>query len=168
MSDEVFTTTCHETAHTTHAITMNAGPIQFIQVSNQIQESWAVALSWFVSHIEYEDRGIANYGQENYSPLNPPRRPSQYGYQYWSSSINGNTYTNLFIDIVDNVNELNHIYPGRATGSVDDRVFGYTLPLIEDKILKHSYGLTSLSNELKSNLPIGVTNSDIDLLLSHY
>lgn len=106
LSDEVFTTTCHETAHLTHSITMNSGPIQYLQVTNQIVESWAVAVSWFISNIEYQGRGILNYGRFDYDPVNPPRRPSRFAYQYWPL-LSENTYTTLFINIVDDFNEFN-------------------------------------------------------------
>ncbi len=146
---------------------MNAGPIQYLQVSNQIVESWAVALSWFVSQIEYNDRGIGDYGLESYSPNNPPRRPCQYAYQYWNLSID-KTYTSLFINIVDDFNERNQNFPTRGTGEVDDNVTGYFFADIEKNILKHSYGITSLRNKLIEYLPSGVSVSDLDLLLSHY
>lgn len=70
LSDEVFSTTCHETGHTSHAIRMNT-VFQYWQVSRQLQESWAIVLEWFLSNLEYADKGIANYGRENYFPATP-------------------------------------------------------------------------------------------------
>ena len=40
-SDEIFSTTVHELANTTHILTMNGGPIQSSQVNGIIRESWA-------------------------------------------------------------------------------------------------------------------------------
>lgn len=161
-SDEIFSTTCHETAHTSHVITMNAGPIQYWQVTRQIQESWPVAVEWFLSHIEYNDRGVANYGEWNYHPSNPPQYPNDRAYQYWSSSTSS-TYTTLFINLVDNVNESTLYF-----GTPNDQVSGYTLADIENRILKHCYGLSSLGTQLKSIRPVGITDAQIDLLLSFY
>ena len=50
----------------------------------------------------------------------------------------------------------------------NDQVNGYTLPIIEQKMLKHSYGLWSIGVQLKNNKPAGVTDAQIDLLLSSY
>lgn len=161
-SDEVFSATCHETAHTSHVIRMNAGLIQYWQVDSQLQESWAVAIEWRLTHLEYAGRGINNYGEWDYNPTPSPQYPNRQAYQYWTLNTDP-TYTSLYINLVDNINEST-IFFGRP----DDEVNGYTLAFIEQNILKHSYGLWSLSNELKSNLPVGVTNQQIDNLLNFY
>jgi hypothetical protein len=166
-SDEVFSTTSHETGHTSHVIRMNT-VIQYWQVSRQLQESWAVAIEWFVTHLEYASRGINNYGEFNYFPtVNPPDYPNSYAYQYWAPAIS-DRYTNIYIDIVDNHNELGVAYLNRPTGTVDDQVNGYTLPFIESEMLKHIYGLASLADELKGHRPAGVTDAQIDRLISFY
>ena len=165
-SDEIFSTTCHETGHTSHVLRMNAGPIQFWQVTYQLQESWAVAIEWYLSHIEYSQRGISNYGDETYSTN--VSFPNQYAYQYWNSKQSLKNYTPLYIDIIDNHNQLGEVYAGFPNGTIDDQVSGYTLPFIERNILKHSYGISSLSHELINNLPSGITESQINLLLSYY
>lgn len=51
-SDEIFSVTSHETAHSTHPLTMNAGVIQFGQVDNRIAESWATAVEWHITQLE--------------------------------------------------------------------------------------------------------------------
>ena len=48
-SDEIFSTTCHETAHSTHMNLMNVGLIQYSQVSHFIMESWPTAVEWFIT-----------------------------------------------------------------------------------------------------------------------
>lgn len=166
MSDEVFSTTCHETGHTSHAIRMNT-VFQYWQVSRQLQESWAIALEWVITHREYADRSIANYGEFAYFPPNPPDYPNSYAYQYWNGEISGR-YTPLYIDIIDNHNEIGVQYFGLGTGSVNDQVGGYSLAFIETEMLKHIYGLASLSDQLKAHKPAGVTDAQIDLLISHY
>lgn len=161
-SDEIFSTTCHETAHTSHVLRMNAGLIQYWQVDSQLQESWAVAIEWRLTHLEYAGRGINNYGEWDYNPTPSPQYPNRQAYQYWTLNTDP-TYTSLYINLVDNVNESTLFF-----GRPDDEVTGYTLAFIERNILKHSYGLWSLGNELKSNLPVGVTNQQIDNLLNFY
>jgi hypothetical protein len=161
-SDEIFSTTCHETAHTSHVLRMNAGLIQYWQVDAQLQESWAVAIEWRLTHLEYAGRGITNYGEWDYNPNPAPQYPNRQAYQYWTLNTNS-IYTSLYINLVDNINEST-IFFGRP----NDEVAGYTLAFIEQNILKHSYGLWSLGNELKSNRPVGVTDQQIDELLSFY
>lgn len=166
LSDEVFSTTCHETGHTSHAIRMNT-VFQYWQVSRQLQESWAIVLEWFLSNLEYADKGIANYGRENYFPATPPDYPNSYAYQYWNAE-SSSRYTPLYIDIIDNHNELGINYPFRGTGTVNDQVTGYSLAFIESELLKHIYGLASLADELKAHKPVGVTDAQIDLLISFF
>jgi hypothetical protein len=147
---------------------MNAGLIQYWQVDSQLQESWAVAIEWRLTHLEYAGRGISNYGEETYSPNPAPQYPNRYAYQYWTLNRNS-TYTSLYINLVDNTNENGIFFPNVGVfGTVDDDVQGYSLAFIEQNILKHSYGLWSLGNELKSNKPTGVTDQQIDNLLSFY
>lgn len=169
-SDEIFSATCHETGHTSHMYRMNGGLIQFIQVEAELRESWAVAIEWYLTHIEYAERGINNYGEWDYHPANPPIYPNEYAYQFWFKDLNdiSGEYTPIYIDLVDSHNENGVFYPGWGFGTVNDQVTGYTLPTIESDFLKHVYGLSSLSTQLKSHKPAGVTDAQIDLLIGFY
>lgn len=55
-----------------------------------------------------------------------------------------------------------------AGASPLDIVTGYTFSQIETVIIPYSYGLSSLSTQLKSNKPAGVTDLQIDNLLEAY
>jgi len=44
----------------------------------------------------------------------------------------------------------------------------FTPELLEDDVVKYSYGLHSLKNKLKANKPYGVTDKEIDLYISYY
>ena len=174
-SDEYFSTTCHELAHTTHVITMNAGAIQYSQLTNQIRESWPIAVEWLLTGLEYKSRGIANYGEWDYHPTSIAhpgvdlQYPNDRSYQYWNTTVDAD-YTSLFINLVDNINEstINYGTAMNPQPGITDPVANYTLSNIEDNVLKHSYGLTSLSQNLKSNRPTGVTDAQIDVLLANY
>ncbi|MEQ1554639.1 MAG: hypothetical protein ABL929_10695 [Ferruginibacter sp.] len=168
-SDDVFSTTCHETGHTSHVRRMglgNGGVIQYWQVSKMLQESWPIAIEWHLTHIEYADRGIANYGEFNYiiPAPNTPGYPNEEAYQYWFKSLEPD-YTTIYINLVDNFNEST-VY--MAGASPLDIVTGYTFSQIETVIIPYSYGLSSLSTQLKSNKPAGVTDLQIDNLLEAY
>ena len=163
-SDEIFSTTCHETAHSSHALRLIVSPIQFWQVSAQLRESWAVAIEWFLSHIEYAERGISNYGEWDYHPPVPLDFPNDQAYQFWRLGLSSD-YTSLFINLIDREND-NTIW--FFSGTPNDQVSGYSLPFIEQNILKYSYNLSTLGNKLKNNKPVGVTDAQIDLLLNFY
>jgi len=159
-SDEIFSTTIHELAHTTHWRVMNLGPVQFFQVSANIRESWAVGVEWRITSLEYRSRGIANYGTENYEIS--ASYPLDRAYQYWTRNLNA-TYTPLFIDLLDNFNQSSG-----DSSLPNDPITGYTLLGIESTFLKHTYGLSSLSNNLKAHKPAGITDAQIDLFISNY
>jgi hypothetical protein len=161
-SDEIFSATCHETAHTTHS--QKVGILNYAFVSRQIQESWPVAIEWYLSHREYAERGINNYGEWNYHPVNAPIYPNDQAYQYWTPSLSAD-YTSLFINLVDNINDNTLWF---FTGTPNDQVTGYTFPAIESGFLRDVSGLSSLSTQLKNHKPVGVTDSQIDLLLGFY
>jgi len=166
-SDEVFSTTIHETAHTSHVIVMNCGAIQYSQVSSILQESWPTGVEWWLTKLEYKyTRSISNYGDYNYNVT--VQYPHQNAYQFWNKATFSNDYTSLFIDLTDSHNQIGQTYPGRPNGTTNDQVNGYTFSGIESNILKHSYGLTSLKSELKNNKPGGVTDAQIDLLISYF
>lgn len=166
-SDEIFSTTVHELAHTTHILTMNGGPIQSSQVNGIIRESWAVAVEWLLTGIEYRQQGIATYGDRTYNPTPAPQYPNHLAYQYWNSNISEN-YTSLFINLIDDFNEMGVNFPTQGNGTVNDQVRNYNLVTIENLMLKHIYGLSTLGAQLKANKPAGVTDAQIDLILSFY
>lgn len=166
-TDEIFSTTIHEIAHSTHIQLMNAGLIQFAQVSKVIVESWAVAVQWHLTSMEYRERGIFNYGAPNYFNGVDGFRVN-FAYQYWNQNI-GTNYTSLFIDLIDNNNQIGQTFPPTSRiGTITDLVNGYTFVGIESGFLKHVYGLSSLRERLKENRPAGVTNNQIDQLVDQY
>lgn len=168
-SDEVFSTTIHETCHSTHAFIMNGSYIQYLQVSTSIQESWPVAVEWFITQMDYRERGIANYATGTYNV--EASYPIRFGYQYWPFNSSAN-YSSVFIDVVDDFNQLGTLFRLTNgvfyTSTVNDQVFGYSLATIERKFLKHVYGIGSLRKELKENKPAGVTDEQVDLLLNNF
>lgn len=164
-SDEMFSTTCHETAHTTHMEVMNAGMIQFLQVSEKIRESWAIAVEWFITQKEYKEMGISNYADANYSV--PVNYPISHGFQYWDRDRMPNL-TSLFIDLVDVNNQKGQVYSSSKRGTINDPIGGYTLSSIESLMLKHVYGMASLSEELKAHTPGEVSKNQVEVLLQNF
>src|SRR5690606_24186256 len=134
---ELFGITIHELAHTAHVLTMNNFYSFYVDVSNQIKESWAIAVQWQVTNMEYRARGITNYGNETYFVAGL-RRPHIYAYQYWNLNLDPD-YTSLFINLVDNFNELGQNFNPWPVGIVNDQVAGYNLATIQANYLKHMY-----------------------------
>jgi hypothetical protein len=159
-SDEIFSTTCHETAHSSHQHRMDFLAISYATVSTWLQESWAVGVEWWLTKLEYKNtRGIANYGDHDY--FGNDQYPNYRGYQYWSLATS-NKYTNIYINLIDDYNEKADFQ------TTDDDVKGYTLATIEDNMLHQIFTLNSLEKQMKEHKPNGVTDELIDKLLTYY
>ncbi len=170
-NDEIFSTACHETAHLTHLILLNANIIAYGSVGGKIRESWAVCVEWWLTGLEYKSRGIANYGDYNYY-VSGIQYPNNYAYQYWNQSVD-TKYTSLFINCIDKYNEIGKSFAGYIyVGSVNDQVgeanTGYKIANLEKFVIKYAVDLTTASNSLKANKPNSVTNAQIDNLISFY
>jgi hypothetical protein len=140
---------------------MNAGYIQYSQVQNSIAESWPVAVEWFITQKEYQERGLGDYSTPFYN-VNA-NFPIDWGHQRWFPGGILNDYSCVFIDLIDNFNQGANNY-----GGLTDNVQGYALGGIESGFLKHVYGYTSLRDELKANKPPGVLDSQIDEMMNQY
>ncbi len=158
-TNALFSTTIHEIAHTSHIMLMNAQAIQYVQVSKIIRESWADAVEWHITRIEYVERGEVDYDNLDENLINGSNADHK---QWWDSSDN-HEYTPVFIDLIDDYNQNEE----RGSGPNDD-VTGYTMGGIESGFLKHVYGLASLKNELRNHKPSGVTNQQIDEYLAYF
>lgn len=93
---DIFSTTVHELGHASHSRLM--GNIQFWQVSNQIQESWADCIEWYITKLEYESLGVSDYNS-NDGESDWKQRWTGFGSDF--SEI----YTPLFIDFLDSHNQ---------------------------------------------------------------
>jgi hypothetical protein len=145
---------------------MNAGALQFLQVSARIRESWAVGVEWAITQKEYRLQGIPNYSDPFYT-VNAGF-PIDFAHQNWRYGMAGggiDDYTCLFIDLVDNHNQAGQ-FGGITT--LTDNVSGYSLATIESTFLKHVYGIGSLRDELKNNKPPSVTDAQIDELIDQF
>lgn len=164
-SDEMFSMTCHETAHATHMEIMRGGAVRYMQVSETIRESWAIGVEWFITQKEYKEKGIKNYAEANYK-VNA-NYPTLHGFQFWNKTRNAKL-TSLFIDLVDKNNQLGQSFGSFARGSVSDPVSGYTFAGIESGFLREVYGLESLTRELKTHKPAEISLQQIDVLMKNF
>lgn len=168
---DIFATTIHEVAHASHYDLI--GRYSFSEAWNNrdtriVVESWAEAVEWGLTNQAYNALGhqYNNSTARNYN--------HSAGLQWWNRSLvnssdptdNDRFYTPLYIDMVDNINQR-QTYGGN-TNYPNDNVTGYTFSLLEDKVLRHTYGLTSLRTKMKANKPSGVTDAQIDALIDSY
>jgi len=115
--------------------------------------------------MEYNEKGIANYGEFSYT-INV-NYPAQFGHQNWHIGMRMDDYSSLFIDLIDNYNQLNQTFSSWIS-TIDDQVTGHTFTVIEDQILRHTQGKQDLFNRVKMNKPSGITVGQIDSLTSSY
>lgn len=167
-ADEIYTTTIHETAHSSHIDLLPGGVVSLANVGKIIFESYAIGVEWQITQLEYRSRGISDYsGPTYYSGNNSLLYPINYGYQYWNSSRDPE-YTSLFIDIVDNYNQNGVYFPiYNVTSNIDDQVSGYLMSDLESYLV-NVIGVNTFKNELKAHKPNGVTDQQIDNLLNNF
>jgi len=162
----IFGTTAHELGHQSHSLFM--GNIQFWQTAMVIYESWATAVEWALTELEYDVVGT------RYSSATAINYCHEKAHQDWVRTSPGWEYSPIFIDLVDAFNQRNGgcVTPSYCqSGSSlypNDLITGYTLSGIQNTFLGDSYGLSSLRDEVKEHKISGVTDSDVDELFAKY
>jgi hypothetical protein len=96
-SNTIFSTTIHEIGHSTHISTLYTHEVKFLFVDIIIRESWANAVEWYITQLEYFSRGKTNYDVPD-SPIGEDHM------QTWNKNSDKD-YTPLFIDLVDDYNQ---------------------------------------------------------------
>lgn len=169
---EIIETTLHELGHRVHVKVM--GIVKFRTISDFVCESWAQAVSWVLSNDEYRDMASRIHRLDflNYT--------SMLHYDLgWESTTEGTLrdYSPIFIDLIDDVNQK--YYDKDKYGNImkkdrispyipDDKVTGFTLKYIQDKILPTSFGASSLKESIRKNKISTVNSTDLETLLSYY
>ena len=160
-TNEIFSTTIHEITHTTHIDLV--GLVDFGLSGELVRESWADAVEWHISKLEYNERGEPDYDDPRFNVLTDPlgRTPD---HKQWWDNTRSSEYTPIFIDLVDDFDQ-----PGVGP---DDRVTGYTMQMLELRHLRDAASITSrlnaLKNSLKRNKPFGVTDQEINDFMSYF
>ncbi|MFT4062805.1 MAG: hypothetical protein QM642_10675 [Edaphocola sp.] len=167
-TDDWYSTTIHEISHTSHFNTLQRNATAFLQVNNRLRESFSVGVEWLLTSMEYQNRGIANYGNFGYAPNPSPVFPNVFAYQYWNEATYDDKYTSLFINLIDDYNEFGQSFPGFDNGTVNDQVSGYNLGFIQSFMLLNTMNLSTLKAKLSLNKPTGVTDAQLDLLFDSY
>ncbi len=155
----IFSVTSHELGHASHK-NSTTWVWEYLSTSKIIYESWADCVEWQLTLQEYKERGIEPITTSNQLLFAYNNQLTKQSSWPTSGEI---AYSPIFIDLIDNENQINHNKGGRP----NDNITGYTLQKLSD-IVKKSYGLSSLKTNLKSNKVAGVTDAQIDQLFSKY
>jgi hypothetical protein len=165
-TNQIFSTTIHELAHTSHISLLFFGLVDLAQVADIVRESWADAVEWHVTRLEYVDRGIGNYDDPD---LTGPDVGLQVdNSQRWRFNGNRETndiYTPLFIDLIDDYNQAAE---RNNNNMPTDNITGFSMRNIERNILPDAYGLTSLRQALRNNRPAGTTEVAVNNYMAQY
>ena len=100
-TNDLYSTTIHELAHTSHIDLLKFGTIQYIATSGIMRESWPNAVEWHITKIEYNELGFSNYDDPNLNTLGDHMQHKKYP----QTDPKNNKYTPLFIDLVDDYNQ---------------------------------------------------------------
>jgi hypothetical protein len=124
-----------------------------------------VAVEWRLTNIEYNELGrtdrLDNLAARNYNHGTGTLDGA--GKQSWYSQRDKH-YTPLFIDLFDTHNQ------GSSSSTIrpNDNVSGYSFRVLEQDVLRRSFGFSSLKTRLKQFKPSGVTDAQIDELVDFY
>lgn len=160
-TNQLFSTTIHELAHTTHIQAMTWGTFDYGQVSQMLYESWADAVEWYITQIEYLDRNVTNYDDPNVFFGGDHK-------QWWRFNgigENNDIYTPIFIDLIDDYNQA---FVRGNNNMPTDNIRGFSMRNIERNILPNSYGLTSFRTALRNNAPNGISDAEINTYIAQY
>ncbi len=157
-SEEMFSTTVHEIAHTTHARDCEFSPgfELYLNVKGIIYESWATYIEWAVVSWEYARLG---------KPMKD-EYDNDYQTQFWFLQTKSNPkYSPVFIDLADTYNQGSHSnskeeYP-------EDKVSGFTVAELRG-IINKVQNMQDLKVQVKSLRKDPVVLSNIDKLFSTY
>lgn len=165
-TNNVFAVTIHELAHVAHYKLI--GRYSFSELwlptsSRIIPESWATAVEWRLTNIEYNELGrldrLNNLAARNYE------HNSGYGagHQNWTTATS-EYYTPLFIDLFDDYNQGSRY----STTQPNDVISGYSFRVLEQDVLRRTFGFSSLKERLKLFKPSGLTNTQVDDFVDFY
>ena len=143
-SQELFSIAAHELGHAHHDEIYTGGSV-YTNVSHRLKESWAVAVSYFMT-------------SNNYSLPLTDHSLNWYTYQSFVRSSDS-YYTPLIIDLIDTYDQHT-----KKSSYLTDYISGYTLPQIETILAKGGCkSVNDFKNEIKAlPLPTGITNTLLD------
>jgi len=169
LTNQIFAVTIHELVHVAHYELI--GRFSFSELwldpdGRIIPESWAEAVEWRLTNIEYNELGQASR-LDNQAARDYIHIAGRFGAgrQLWGIEYSRD-YTPLFIDLFDNVNQRR--VNSNNISLPNDNVTGYTFGVLEYDVLRRSFGIKTLKERLKLHKPQGVTDAQIDELVGFF
>ena len=161
-SYNLFGTTTHELAHSTHIINMDLDIASFLFVKNIVVESWASAVEWSVTNNEYNRLGLwysLDYNnRQNWALLKSDN----------SKNIKSMDYSPVFIDLMDTYNQRNYSYYDHVKYEYpDDNVSGFTLSELKG-VLRKTFTIGDLKKNVKALRSDSTELANIDKLFETY
>lgn len=161
-SHELFGTTTHELAHSTHILNMDLDIASFAFVNKIIIESWASAVESSVTSNEYSKLGLG------YSLSYNNRQRWGLLKTDYSKNLTSMNYSPVFIDLIDASNQrLNLSYDHTKYEYPDDRVSGFTISELKG-LLRKTFTLNDLKKNVKALRTDSITLVNIDKLFETY
>lgn len=155
-AQQQYRTTIHELAHASH---FNMSHWHFRNTEPMVKESWAVGVAWSFERLRYRRPfDLQNLRLQNGEMLTN-------GKTFDVVNFGERKYTPIVIDLIDNINQR-----ANNGGNRDfplDLVTGYSIRNIEDA-LNRRRTMNAWRDELKNNLPAGMTSARVDALFSNY
>jgi len=161
LSHEIYSTTIHELAHSTHILNMDIDIASLAFVEKIIIESWATAVEWAITNDEYRNRGLITYrhfDRRYWSLLK-----TDYTKNYYSKM----EYSPIFIDLIDTHNQKSlgtfysdYIFP-------DDKVSGFTLSELRT-LLRKTLNLSDLKKNVLTLRNDDTMKANINTLFEVY
>lgn len=167
-SPDLFSTTSHELTHVSHYVLI--GNINFWRTTSIITESWARACQIELTNYEYRNYLKNNGTAGTLLFYNIVQQYFDYSWKLpcvgcsSEDSDQRESYTPLFYDLVDVVNQKQH-----NPNAPNDIISTYTLSELQNNVLKYNtFGLSSLKQNLFDYNHPGVSIDDIGNYMSYY
>lgn len=161
-SYNLFGTTTHELAHSTHILNMDLDIVSFAFIKKIIIESWASVVEWAVTNYEYSKLGLwynlDYHNRQNWALLRTDN----------SKNIRSMDYSPVFIDLMDTFNQRSYWgYDHIKYEYPEDNVSGFTLSELKG-LLRKSFSISDLKKNVKTLRSDSTELANIDKLFETY
>ena len=155
-AQQQYRTTIHELAHALH---FNLSHWHYRNTDDMVKESWAMGVAWSFERLKYPSDVL------EFQNLRLQNAPLVNGVRFDVVNWGEREYTPLVIDLIDNFNQR-----ANNSGNTDfplDLVTGYSIRNVEDA-LNRRRNMNAWRDELRTNLPAGMTNARVNALFFNY
>ena len=170
----LYNITCHELGHAIHCTHIKKK--EYNDVEERVRETWATFIQYLYTRLEYRELGVEDKLCKIDSLKLMEEPDMRYNFQKRIDNPESqnyyNTYTPLFVDLVDDYNQLAY-YKYQPTIHPDDNISNFPVHLIEGYLLNSQTfselkaKLLNYANAYEDN-PYGLTKDAVNNLFSVY